>query len=156
MIRQPRAVKRRMLVPVERLSLADNYCVGRQAQIGMKLRAFTALNAMRRRWSACVMKARVAERMPVARGDDSNVSRDRFLNQRIDQWDDLIAVGDRQRAARAEVALQVYDDERIARLEPHRIAGHCNNPTFPRWPPAMRKNMTQFGVSDKAHGTQNQ
>lgn len=99
MIRQPRAVKRRMLVPVERLSLADNYCVGRQAQIGMKLRAFTASNAMRRRWSACVMKARVAERMPVARGDDSNVSRDRFLNQRIDQWDDLIAVGDRQRAA---------------------------------------------------------
>ena len=36
-----------------------------------------------------------AERMPIARSDNASAIRNRFLNQLIDQWDDLIAIGNR-------------------------------------------------------------
>ena len=78
-------------------------------------------------------KARMAGRMPVLRQHDMFGIADHVVDQRHD----LVAAGNRQRAAGAEIVLQVDDDERFASHEASlwAVLGACSSEKVPRTRP---------------------
>src|SRR6266540_7299702 len=86
----------------------------------MVLGARRALNAVRRPGAAELDEVGGAGWVPVAIGHDEAAGRRELLGVTIQDRHDLVATGDRQRATRAEVVLDVDDQEGTVRLRMQR------------------------------------
>ena len=88
----------------------------------MEGRALRLLDAMHRPGAALRGETRMAERMPVARGEHRHAGARCRLDSLVQHRHHLVASGDGQGAPRTEVRLDIDDNQGVPGLEcnPHR------------------------------------
>jgi multidrug efflux pump subunit AcrA (membrane-fusion protein) len=105
------------------LAALEHLEVGLHAQVRVRLPAGGALHAVGRPGTALLDEGRVVGRVAVVGGDHGGEPR----REPVDDRHDLVALGDGEAAARAEVALHVDHDQRVVVLwcEGHRMLLGC-------------------------------
>src|SRR5690606_15826603 len=107
---------------VRRRRLADDHGVVGEREVRVEVGALGALDAVGRPRPALRLERDVVRRVPVARGEDGDAGRLGGLDPAVEDGDDGVAPGHGERAAGAEVALDVDEEEGVALAEAGR--GH--------------------------------
>jgi hypothetical protein len=115
-LREPRVLQRRVSIAVRSCCLVDHQRLRRQAKLGGKVGSRRPRDAMRRPRSALGAEGTMIGAMPVTARDDSRAGSLGTCEVLAERGDDRIAVRHAERAAGKEVALDIHDEQGVARL----------------------------------------